>query len=115
MDSDLGLYVIYPIGEKKIFILIHLENRDELENFCKLDIMVLPTFGLLLEYLKFSLKHLVSVLFDKLKIAQLIAVNMTEQNSQWLTLFSDLSMGGRIVLSFFLCSESGVSKTGALK
>lgn len=42
--------------EKKIFTLTHLENSDELERFCKLDRMVLSTFGLLLEYLKCSLK-----------------------------------------------------------
>lgn len=53
MDSDLGLYVIYPIGGKKIFTLIHLENSDELERSYKLDIMVWSMFGLLLEYLKY--------------------------------------------------------------
>lgn len=57
---------------KKIFTLIHIENSDELERFYKLDIMVCSMFGLLLEYLKFSLKQLVSGLFDKLKIAHQI-------------------------------------------
>lgn len=99
MDSDLGLYVIYPVRGKKIFTFIHLESSDELERFYKLDIMVWSTFGLLLEYLEFSLKQLVSGLSDKLKIAQLIAANMTEQNSWWLTLFSGLSIEERISLS----------------
>lgn len=45
------------LGKKiKIFRLIHLENNDELGRFCKLDILVFLSFGLLLEYLQFGLK-----------------------------------------------------------
>lgn len=65
------------LGKKKIFGLTHLENNDELERFCKLDILGFLSFGQHLEYLQFSLKQLVSGLFDKLKMARLMSTNMT--------------------------------------